>query len=270
MRDLEVVVDGLACLLGQLKPNWSPGLSLTHRRSINCITIGSDIIDRNRDYVAASQFTVDGKIEHRHARSRSGASERIMPSTACATTATTFSPCSHPLPSAFADRPYAVGEQHQRNRRGQSERRPSNERARIAGTKETHRNTNLATGRAGEELRQRDQIGIRLFVEPFAVLDEFGTEIAEMRSARRRTSVQGGEKRGIPRPNLNVAAALTVKPFHFPNTSDFRMTFSEGTGLRDLNKSTTNIPSACSIANIAQNDAIILLHDKNLCWMKFS
>ena len=65
MRDLEVVVDGLASVLGQLKSNWSPGLSLTHRRSINCITIGSDIIDRNCDYVATPQFTVDGKIEHR-------------------------------------------------------------------------------------------------------------------------------------------------------------------------------------------------------------
>jgi hypothetical protein len=34
------------------------------------------------------------------ARSRSGTSERIMPSTACATTATaaTFSPCSQPAP----------------------------------------------------------------------------------------------------------------------------------------------------------------------------
>jgi hypothetical protein len=52
-------------MLGQLKPNWSPGFSLTHRRSANCITIGSDIIDRNCDYIAAPQFTVDGKIEHR-------------------------------------------------------------------------------------------------------------------------------------------------------------------------------------------------------------
>jgi hypothetical protein len=65
VRGLEVAVDGLACLLGQLKPNWSPGLSLTHCRSINCVPIGSNIIDRNCDYVAAPQFTVDGKIEHR-------------------------------------------------------------------------------------------------------------------------------------------------------------------------------------------------------------
>ena len=34
-RDLEITVDGLARMLSQLKPNWSSGLSLTHRRSIN-------------------------------------------------------------------------------------------------------------------------------------------------------------------------------------------------------------------------------------------
>jgi hypothetical protein len=65
VRDPEVVVDGLACLLGQLKSNRSPGLSLTHSRSVNCVPIGSNIIDPDGDDVAASQFTVDGKIEHR-------------------------------------------------------------------------------------------------------------------------------------------------------------------------------------------------------------
>jgi hypothetical protein len=65
VRDLEVVVDSLACLLGQLKSNWSPSLSLTRRRSVNCITIGSNIIDPDGDYIAAPQLTVDGKIEHR-------------------------------------------------------------------------------------------------------------------------------------------------------------------------------------------------------------
>jgi hypothetical protein len=65
VRDLEVVIDGLARLLGQLKSNWSPGLSLTHRRSINCVPIGSKVIDPDGDDVAAPQFTADGKIEHR-------------------------------------------------------------------------------------------------------------------------------------------------------------------------------------------------------------
>jgi hypothetical protein len=65
VRDLEVVIDGLARLLGQLKSNWSSGLSLTHRRSINCVPIGSNVNDPDGDDVAAPQFTVDGKIEHR-------------------------------------------------------------------------------------------------------------------------------------------------------------------------------------------------------------
>ena len=34
--------------------------------------------------------------------------------------------------------------------------------------------------------------------------------------------------------------------------------------------STTNIPSACRIATIDQNDAMILSHDANLCRMAFS
>jgi hypothetical protein len=65
VRDLEVVIVGLARLLGQLKSNGSPGLSLTHRRSINCVPIGSKVIDPDGDDVAAPQFTADGKIEHR-------------------------------------------------------------------------------------------------------------------------------------------------------------------------------------------------------------
>lgn len=69
MSDLEVAVDGLARMLGQLKSNWSPGLSLTHRCSIDGVTIGSNIIDPDGDYVAAPQFTVDGKIEHREVTS---------------------------------------------------------------------------------------------------------------------------------------------------------------------------------------------------------
>ena len=38
----------------------------------------------------------------------------------------------------------------------------------------------------------------------------------------------------------------------------------------DLNMSATNIPSACKIANIAQNDAMILPYHANLDRMIFS
>jgi hypothetical protein len=61
---LEVGVNGLACVLGQFKANGPTGLSLTHRRSINCVTIRRNVIDFNRDDVAAAQLTIDGKIEH--------------------------------------------------------------------------------------------------------------------------------------------------------------------------------------------------------------
>jgi hypothetical protein len=39
--------------------------------------------------------------------------------------------------------------------------------------------------------------------------------------------------------------------------------FSASNRHRDLNRSATNIPSACRIANIALNDAMILPYDTN-------
>ena len=55
----------------------------------------------------------------------------------------------------------------------------------------------LAAGRTGQELRQRDQVGVGLLVEPFAALDEFVVEIAEMRDraaeARQAETEKGGE-----------------------------------------------------------------------------
>jgi hypothetical protein len=51
-------------VLGQFKANGPTSLSLPHRRSINCVTIGSNVIGLNRDYVAAAQLAIDGKIEH--------------------------------------------------------------------------------------------------------------------------------------------------------------------------------------------------------------
>jgi len=46
--------------------------------------------------------------------------------------------------------------------------------------------------------------------------------------------------------------------------------FSASSRHRDLNISATNMPSACSIANIDPNDAMILPHDANLPRMTFS
>jgi hypothetical protein len=42
-------------------------------------------------------------------------------------------------------------------------------------------NADLGAGRTGQELRQRDEIGIGLLVKPFAVFDELRPIITEMR-----------------------------------------------------------------------------------------
>jgi hypothetical protein len=39
-------------VLGQFKSDRPPGLSLTHRRSINCVTVGSNVFYLNCDDVA--------------------------------------------------------------------------------------------------------------------------------------------------------------------------------------------------------------------------
>jgi hypothetical protein len=49
-----------------------------------------------------------------------------------------------------------------------------------------------------------------------------------------------------------------------------RNKFSASSRTRDLNRSTTNIPSVFRIANIALNDAMILSYDANLGWIEFS
>ena len=57
----------MACRVCSVSSNRTgrPVFSLAHRCSIDGVAIGSNVIDPDGDYVAAAQFTVDGKIEHR-------------------------------------------------------------------------------------------------------------------------------------------------------------------------------------------------------------
>ena len=105
-----------------------------------------------------------------------------MPHTAWATTATatTFSPCSQPA-SADAERPHAVGERDERDRRRQGEAEPRREPAEQAGAHHAERDPDLAARRAGQELAERDEVGVGALVEPAAPHDELVAEIAEVR-----------------------------------------------------------------------------------------
>jgi hypothetical protein len=61
----DVVVNGLARLFGQLKPDRSACLFLADGRPIDGIAIRRNIFDLESDDIAASQLAVDRQIEHR-------------------------------------------------------------------------------------------------------------------------------------------------------------------------------------------------------------
>src|SRR6516162_8731841 len=61
---LEVVVNGLARLLRQLEADWTPGLSLAHRRTSERVSVRGNVFDLHRDDIAASQLAINGEIEH--------------------------------------------------------------------------------------------------------------------------------------------------------------------------------------------------------------
>src|SRR5262249_6514524 len=75
----------------------------------------------------------------------------------------------------------AISEEHERNRRRHGEADPGRERAEIAGARQADRQSDLAARRPWQELAERNQIGIGLFIEPLPAHDELVVEVAEMR-----------------------------------------------------------------------------------------
>jgi hypothetical protein len=66
-----------------------------------------------------------------------------------------------------------ISEQHEHDGRGQGKADPRSERAAIAGAHQPNGKSDLAAGRAGQELTQPEEIGIDMFIDPFAPHDEF-------------------------------------------------------------------------------------------------
>ena len=65
-----------------------------------------------------------------------------------------------------------------RHGEGEPRRQPAEQ---AVAAQDAEREADLAGGRAGQELAQRDDVGVAAFVQPFPALDEFGPEVAEMR-----------------------------------------------------------------------------------------
>jgi hypothetical protein len=61
----EVVIDSLAGLLSQFKPDRLPGLLLADGCPIGCIAVWGNVLDLQRDHITSAKFAIDGQIEHR-------------------------------------------------------------------------------------------------------------------------------------------------------------------------------------------------------------
>jgi hypothetical protein len=59
-----VIIDRLPGLFGEFEPHGLPRLLLTHRRSVDGIAVRGDVLDLERHDIAATEFAVDGEIEH--------------------------------------------------------------------------------------------------------------------------------------------------------------------------------------------------------------
>src|SRR5262249_25160383 len=81
-----------------------------------------------------------------------------------------------------------IGEQRHRDRRRQGETGPGGKRPRNAGAHETDADADLARRRPGQELAQRDEVGVGGLLKPGTARDDLGAEIAEVgdRPAERR------------------------------------------------------------------------------------
>ena len=111
----------------------------------------------------------------------------------------------------------AVGEQHERNRRRQRKSAPRRERAEISRARQADGDRDLGAGRAGQELRQRDQIGVGLVVEPAPAHDERFVEIAEVRDRAAEAGEAETQERGEDFADAAVAGfglhhAHTITP----------------------------------------------------------
>src|ERR1700730_14989577 len=59
-----ILINGLACLLGQLKPDGLTCFLLTHCRTVNRISVRCDVLDLQSNDIATAQLAIDGHVEH--------------------------------------------------------------------------------------------------------------------------------------------------------------------------------------------------------------
>jgi hypothetical protein len=59
----QVLVERVACHLGQFEPDGAAGLALADGRAVDGVAVGCHIIGAQRYQIAAAQLAVDGEVE---------------------------------------------------------------------------------------------------------------------------------------------------------------------------------------------------------------
>jgi len=60
----QVIVDRLTSLFRQLEPDGLPGLLLSDRGPIDCVSAGGNVLDLEGDEIATTQLAIGRQIEH--------------------------------------------------------------------------------------------------------------------------------------------------------------------------------------------------------------
>jgi hypothetical protein len=62
---LEVIIDGLTSLFGDLEPDRATSLPLAHCCTIYRVSVGRNVLDPEAHHITPSQLAIDCKIEER-------------------------------------------------------------------------------------------------------------------------------------------------------------------------------------------------------------
>jgi hypothetical protein len=62
---MQVLVEGLSCLIRELEPHRQASLPLAHRCAIERVAIRRHVLDANSHHVTAAQFAVNRQVEER-------------------------------------------------------------------------------------------------------------------------------------------------------------------------------------------------------------
>ena len=77
-RQLQVVINRLAGLLGNLEPDWAAGLPLPNGCAVECVAVRCHVIHADANHVAAAQLAVDGKVEQARSRVRRSSCSLVL------------------------------------------------------------------------------------------------------------------------------------------------------------------------------------------------